>query len=96
MFPAILGAYALYLAAVAIAGNGRQLLSDIRQDAVPFAFWFGSIVALSLLAENRRTRVLVVPIATLVVLNFVLRNWEMISSEFGIVKRDISSIGVIK
>ena len=82
MNPAILGLYGVFFLAVVFAGNGDALVLAVREDARDFLPWLIAVILLAALAESDKTKPLVAPFALLLLLNFVLRRWGVISGQF--------------
>ena len=76
-----IGLYGVYLLAVGIRGNGGALADLVSADAPKYFPWLLAIIVISVLTEFDATKNLVKPIIMLLVLNFVLRNFDTIKSE---------------
>ena len=89
----VLGIYSLYLFAVAISGNSESLIEDVKTDAGDYFPWLIGIFVLVVLYEYQGTRKLVAPFAGLFILNFILRRWDNLSSQFSDIYSQVTTEG---
>lgn len=77
----LVGLYALYFFFTAYKGNSAKAMADIQRDAPGFMPWMLSIIVLSLLYNNEKTRKITEPFIFLIVVSFVLKNFTQIKTE---------------
>jgi RsiW-degrading membrane proteinase PrsW (M82 family) len=78
-----LGLYGLFLLLVAIQGNSQTLITNLQADAPHFFPWLIVAAVLGGLYEYPPTHGLAASFLLLVVLTFVLINFNNIKSQFG-------------
>lgn len=76
-----IGLYGLYLLMVGFNGNSNQLKQYATADARGFFPWLVSLGILAALYQNDATRRVAQPLLILVVLTFVLRNFNVIQEQ---------------
>lgn len=81
----LLGVYGIYILAVVIAGNGKQLVDSVNDDAKDFLPWLTGVVLVAALYANDKTKPAAAPIAALLLLNVILRNWNTIAEQTQII-----------
>lgn len=74
--------YGLYLLLVGVNGNSTEMVAKFREDAPGFFPWAVSIAVLAVLSELPSTRQLVAPFAFLLILTFILRNFETLRAQY--------------
>lgn len=84
----IIGLYGIFVFMVGISGNSESLLKEVKQDAPGFLPWALSIGVLAVLNEFPQTEKIVAPFIGLLILAFVLRNFETLKKQFN----DLSSM----
>lgn len=77
----ILGAYGLYLIVVGFRGNASALMDEAEKDAPAFIPWALSIAALAAMSNYEVTAKIVKPFILLLILNFVLLNFDNLKGE---------------
>ena len=77
-----IAAYGLFILLVGANGNARQLVDEAKQDIPGFLPWAISIGVIAIIWEFKETRKLAAPLLGLAVLNFVLKNWSTLQSQF--------------
>ncbi len=77
----ILGMYGLFLIAVGLRGNTDALMTEAEKDAPAFIPWALAIAALAVMNNYETSRPIVRPFIVLLILNFVLLNFDNIKSE---------------
>ena len=78
----IVGLYGVFLLLVGFNGNADKLLTQTKADAPGFIPWAISIGVLAALYENDVTRDVAKPFIFLVILGFILSNFERLQSEY--------------
>ena len=78
----LFGIFGLYLMLVGLAGNSSALIDNFTEDANGFLPWAVSIGVLAVMYEIPLTKKMVAPFILLLALNFVLRNWDTLRSQF--------------
>lgn len=78
----LFGLYGLFLVLVGLAGNSAALRDNFSEDAGGFLPWAMSIGVLAVMNEIPLTKKMVAPFLLLLGLNFVLRNWETLRSQY--------------
>lgn len=78
----IVAALGIYLLMVGVQGNTTQFLTYIEQDAPGFLPWAVSIGVLVVINEIPATQKIAAPFLFLMVLTFVLRNFETLQQQF--------------
>lgn len=81
MTSTVIALYGIYLLLVGFRGNSATLLDYAKADAPGFLPWIVSLGVLAALNENDTTKPIVRPFLMLLILAFVLRNFETIRSE---------------
>lgn len=76
-----LGLYGIYLIAVGAQGNAATLAQMLGEDSPRYVPWLLAIIAIAVLSQYETTEKLVKPFILLLVLNFVLMNFDTIRSE---------------
>jgi len=77
----ILGLYGVYLVVVGIQGKSDLLIREVDKDMPGFIPWALAIVALIILGQTPATEKLVKPFIALLILNFVLMNFQNLKTE---------------
>lgn len=77
----ILGSIGVYSLLVGFNGNGPELVEMGVQDAKGFLPWAISAGVLAFLYEYEYTRPVVAPFLVLMILGFVLRNFETLKTQ---------------
>lgn len=78
----VLGLYAVFLGAVVLNGKSGDLIQMVRDDSRGFLPWLVAVLALTLLYVQEGTRRAVTPLAVLLILNVILRNYGTIEQQF--------------
>lgn len=79
---AILGIYATILFGIVGAGNSATLMDYVKRDMGSYFPWLISILVISILTQFESTKKLVMPFVGLLVLNYFLKNWDTIETQF--------------
>lgn len=77
----ILGAYGLYFIMVGLNGNTDALMENAKSDFPPFVPWAFALGTLVALNEFEATAQVAKPFIFLLVLNFILFNFDTLESE---------------
>lgn len=78
----IIGLYGIFLLLVGVNGNQPALSAEFNKDAPGFLPWAVSIAVLAVANEVPATQKLVGPFFFLLILTFVLRNFETLRTQF--------------
>lgn len=78
----IIGLYGVYLLMVGFKGNSKQLLSAAQSDAPGFLPWAVSIAVLAILYNGKYTKDITSPFIGLLILAFILKNFDVLKKEF--------------
>lgn len=77
----VIGLYGVYLLMTGLAGNGSELVQNVKEDAPRFLPWAISLGVLAVLYNYDETRPVAKPFIFLLVLTFIVKNWGKLSSE---------------
>ena len=77
----ILGLYGVYLLLVGFNGNSAEMVERLRADAPGFLPWAVSIAVLAAMYENENTRQIAKPFIFLLILTFILRNFNTLRAQ---------------
>jgi hypothetical protein len=77
----VLGLYALYLIVVGFRGNASVLMDEASKDAPAYIPWALAIAALAVMSNYETTQKVVKPFILLLILNFVLINFDNLKGE---------------
>jgi hypothetical protein len=77
----LVGLYGIYLVFVGINHNTKNLVGAIESDIKPFLVWILAIIILSALYSNDKLKPIMKPFIGLVVLVFVLKNYDKIVTQ---------------
>lgn len=75
------GLFGFYLLMVGFKGNGDKLINEFSQDAGGFLPWLIAIAVLSFLYKNDTTQPFAKPFIGLVILAFVLKNFNTLEAQ---------------
>lgn len=78
----VVGLYGLFFIMVGAKRNEIKLIDEIKTDVNGFVPWAIAIAVLAALSEYEETNKLVKPFVALLILNFVLVNYDTMSIEF--------------
>jgi len=78
----IIGVYGIYFLLVGLAGNAPKLLDMLGEDAGGFLPWIVSIGVLAVAYEYPATQKMARPFILLLILSFVLYNYENLRAEY--------------
>ena len=78
----IVAAFGAYFAFVGFRGNSDKFLTLVNEDAKGFAPWAIAVGTLVILNEIPATKQMAKPFLFLMVLSFVLKNFDSMQSEF--------------
>lgn len=78
----IIGLYGIYLLLVGAKGNSKTLLQYGGADAPGFFPWAASIAILAVMYELPATKKVAEPFIFLLILTFIVRNFDKLKSEF--------------
>lgn len=78
----LIAVYGIYILLVGINGNSQELIGKFREDAPGFFPWAVSIAVLAIMADIPSTKKLVAPFVFLLVLTFILQNFETLRSQY--------------
>ncbi len=76
----LLVVYGVYFMLVDYRGNGQKLLTQLGLDVKGFFPWIVSIIILSILYNNEKTRPIVRPFIVLAVITFTLTNFPKLKN----------------
>ncbi len=79
----LVGLYGVWFLMVASKGNSAEAIADVQKDAPGFLPWVISIIVLAWLYNNEATQKAVKPFIFLIILAFVLKNYQTIKAQFG-------------
>jgi hypothetical protein len=77
----IIGLYGVYLLLVGFEGNSSKMVDALRKDAPGFLPWAVSIAVLAAMYENENTRQIAKPFIFLLIITFVLRNFDVLKKQ---------------
>lgn len=77
-----IGLYGIYALLVGINGKSGALIDNLKSDAPGFLPWAISIGVLAIANEIPSTQKIVAPFMTLLIIAFVLRNFDTLKSQF--------------
>lgn len=78
----IIGLYGVFLLAVGFSGNASALAGEFKQDAGGFLSWAIGIAVLAVMVDYPATEKIAKPFILLLVLNFLLRNFDALRAEY--------------
>lgn len=78
----IIGVYGIFFLLVGLAGNAGKLLDALGEDAGGFLPWVVAIGALAVAYEYPATQKMARPFILLLILSFVLFNYENLLAEY--------------
>lgn len=78
----IIAAFGFFFFLVGIRGNAGTLFDELSKDTPGFLPWAVSIGVLAIVNEIPATQKLAAPFLFLLVLTFILRNFETLQSQF--------------
>ena len=78
----IIGLYGIYLLMVGVSGNSKVLREYASADAPGFLPWAISLGVLATMYEIPQTKKLAGPFLLLMAITFVVRNFDMLQSQF--------------
>lgn len=78
----VVGLYGLFFIMVGAKRNEIRLIDEIKTDVNGFVPWAIAIAVLAALSEYEETNKLVKPFVALLILNFVLVNYDTMRIEF--------------
>lgn len=78
----IIGLYGIYLLLVGVSGNAKTLQQYASADAPGFLPWAISLGVLAVIYEIPETKRLAFPFILLMAITFVVKNFEMLQSQF--------------
>lgn len=78
----IVGSLGIYLLMVGFNGNAKKLKDYLQADGPGFFPWAVSIAVLAVAYENEQTRKVAQPFIGLVILTFILSNFDRLKAEY--------------
>ncbi len=78
----IIGLYGLFLMGVGFGGNTSELSNYIKEDFNGFIFWAVGIAVLAVMSEYPTTEKIAKPFILLLILNFILSNFDNLKAEY--------------
>lgn len=78
----VVGIYGVFLVMVGAKMRSGELIDTLKSDVGGFVPWGVAIATLAAMSENEATRGMVKPFVYLLILNFVLVNFDTVRNEF--------------
>lgn len=89
----IIAALGIYMLLVGMSGNASKLTETMMQDAPGFVPWAISIGFLVVINEIPATQKLTAPLMTLVLITFVVKNYDNLKKQYDAVMGNTTNTG---
>jgi hypothetical protein len=78
----VIGLYGLFIILVGFNGHSKELMAEGSADAPGFLPWAISIAVLAVMYENQYTQKVAQPFIVLLIVTFIVKNFDKLQSQF--------------